>query len=386
MIFLGLASNYRAKDILRHLFAWGTKKDHQNLVSALEKHYDGRAYLYHTGRSALAAAFQSVLPDGGVVIVPGLTCIAVIRAVRAAGCRPVFVDIDRETLQYDFSELEKSLQATPKTTDTKSYPLDKNEKVCYNGIILAQNTLGFTLDAQKLSKLAQKYHFAIVEDLAHSAGRFYSDGREVGTVGVAAVLSFGKGKAIDVIEGGAAILRSPNLKDLAQPSSLPKLSDRLRDRFYPLFGAITRGLSHLHLEKPFLAVLLKFHWIERSADAKLSLETRLPHWQAKLALRQLQNLPKTPLRDYLLVENRTELLQNLHQKGYRLNEIWYDAPVSPIRYAKEANFPTEDCPKTVEISKQIINIPTWYPEKKLKPLRAELQAWQTKTQKGVKND
>ncbi len=371
MIFLGLASNYRARDILRHLFAWGTSRDSARLTKALEEKYGGRAQLYHTGRSALAVAFQSILPDGGIVIVPGLTCIAVIRAIRAAGCRPVYVDIDESTLQYNFKELSATLNGA-KTTK-KSTPLDKNEKVCYNGIILAQNTLGFSLDVQKLEKLAKTHNFAIVEDLAHSAGRFYSDGREIGTVGVATALSFGKGKAIDTIEGGALILREPTLPTPDRPTRLPKPSDRLRDRFYPLFGVIARGLAHFHLEKYFLGLLLKLHWIRRSADARLQTHTRLTHWQAKLALRQLQNLPKTPLREYRLVENRSELLQNLHRKGYYLDEIWYDTPVAPARYAKEAGFSVADCPTTVKIAEQIINIPTWYPPAKLKPLRQYLK-------------
>ena len=53
-------------------------------------------------------------------------------------------------------------------------------------------------------------------------------------------------------------------------------------------------------------------------------------------------------------------LEKLYQNGYCLDEIWYDTPVSPKRYASEVDFPDTECPQTVEISKQIINFPTWY--------------------------
>ena len=378
MIFLGQASNYRFGRALRHLFAHGNKHDLESLQLALAKRYqvelaDGNVYhgqkglaeaakervrLYQTGRSALAAAIMVVAPKGSKVVIPGLTCIAVVRAVKAAGCEPVFADINSQTLQYDWKSLDKTL------------------KVCYNGVIVAQNTLGLPIDMQKLEDLAAKHHCQIVEDLAHSAGRFYPDGREVGTVGAATALSFGKGKAIDTIAGGALILRKGIAGAIAAPMQKPRLGDRWRARWYPLLGNIMRAGYHVGLGKVVTAVFLKFHWIKRSADAELNLDQKLMPWQAKLALRQLGNLPKTPLREWCLVKKREELLRECKKRGYYLDEIWYDAPVSPARYAKEADFPAKDCPETVRVAKQIINLPTWYPEEKLAPVRVLIKQYQ----------
>lgn len=385
MIFLGQASNYSAGQVLRQLFAWGTPSDSAQLKQALAERYGAQpenVALYHTGRSALTVAFQQLLPQGGPVILPGLTCIAVVRAIKAAGCQPLYVDIDPETLQYDFAALAKACQNLPQTSSrpqNHAKPIDKNEKECYNGIIVAQNTLGLPLDMAKLQSLAERYHLAIVEDLAHSAGRFYPDGREIGSVGQATALSFGKGKAIDTIEGGALVLKAPSsASPLTQPRQKPRLSRRLRDRWYPLFGAIARGLAHLKLERYWLGLLLKLHWIERSADAELAPDVRLTHWQARLARRQLAHLPSTPLREHALVARRSELLAELRQHGYCLDEIWYDTPVSPARYAKEADFPTKACPETAKIAKQIVNLPTWYPEAKLARARETIQKYEVK--------
>ncbi len=363
MIFLGQASNYRGGRVLRHLFARGGAKDSQALRAALAKAYkvekssnyepEERVALYHTGRSALAAAIMAVTPKGSQVIIPGLTCIAVVRAVRAAGCEPVFVDINPETLQYDWAALEKCL------TEASVRPC----------AVVAQNTLGLPLDIVKLEKIAKRHHLEIIEDLAHCAGRFYADGRKIGSVGAATALSFGKGKAIDTISGGALVLRSAKYTMPSPPVFCAKRSARWRERWYPALGATIRAGYHLKLGKVLTAIFLKLHWIEKSADAELNLDAKLTDWQAKLALRQLKSLPKTPLREHAFVKNREQFLAECRAHGYYLDEIWYDTPVSPVRYQKEAAFPSKDCPDTVWVAKHIINLPTWYPEAKLAPVR-----------------
>lgn len=382
MVFLGQASNYRGHHMWHHLFARGSQADVQRLRQALARRYQAdfsQVQLYHTGRSALTATLQSLVSTGSPVIVPGLTCIAVIRAIKAAGCTPVYVDIDPKTLQYDFSALTAAL---------KPFTLDKSNKKCYNGVIMAQNTLGLGLAMSKLQPLAAAAHFAIIEDLAHCAGRYYPDGREIGTVGAATVLSFGKGKSIDTIEGGAAIIRRPVyttttskvhqitvplVQPLAVPTKTPRRSEQLRDRWYPVFGWLARGLYHLGLGRLWLGVLHRLHWLARSADAVLNTDLTLPAWQAKLALEQLSQLPRTPLREHYFVRNRSAVLRALARAGYHLDEIWYDAPVSPVRYAEEAAFPTKTCPQTVWVSQHIVNLPTWYPESKLALARQIIQ-------------
>lgn len=385
MIFLGLASNYPASRILRHLFAWGTPNDSNNLRQALATRYGAaidQVALYHTGRSALAAALIAVAEPGAKVILPGLTCIAVVRAIKAAGCIPVYSDIDPKTLQYDFDALDKTLMLCyygDNGSQSPAFPRPNDETVAHpRPVILAQNTLGIALDAEKLETVAKKHNAVIVEDLAHSAGRFYPDGREIGTIGAAVALSFGKGKAIDTICGGALIVRQPKNTStpLPQPAKRPRLRSSLRDRWYPVFAGLSRTFWNIGLGKALLAVCVKFHWIERSADAELSLDTRLTHWQGRLALTQLSKLPKTPLREHYFVKERDHVLQELKTRGYDLCEIWYDTPVSPVRYAFEADFPADRCPATVDVAKHIVNLPTWYPPEKITPARELIKSYE----------
>lgn len=349
MYFLGQAANYRGLKTWKHFFAFGNKDDSEELRAFLAAHYGttkDRVALYHNGRSALAVAMKNLLPQGSEVVITALTCAAVVQAVKAAKCVPVFADIDLDTLHYGAKELVQVLK--------------KHKKV---SAVIVQNNLGIPADIESIEEICKRKNLVLIEDLAHCTGVFYNDGREVGTVGRVACLSFGKGKSIDTISGGAVVFRDDRDDPVKQPEKKPKLGESMRDRWYPVFAGQIRTLYYIGLGKFLTAFLIRIGCIERSADSRLATNTRLTHWQAKLALKQLKSLPRAgreSIRDFYLVKHRKELLKKLEKYGYVFNDIWYDTPVAPARYYKKVKFPVEDCPVAVAVSKHIINIPTHY--------------------------
>ena len=365
MIFLGLASNYHARDIWRHSFAHGSKKDYAALEAELAKRYGSdlaRTSLIFSGRSAIALALKSFIASGQLqkgdhVAVNAFTCYAVVQAVRHAGLTPVFIDLE-EAIN---GEILPNYSA--KTLDDLA---KKDQKLkCF----ILQNTFGFPVDIRQFEKVRQAHRLLFLEDLAHCAGRKYPDGREIGTVGDATCLSFGKGKSLDTITGGAVVLRG----DTNFPKSFDKTTLKSRElaggpasraSWYPFFAAIARGLAHLHLEKLWLGFLLKVHAIERSGDTPLRLDATISHWQAKLALCQLQTLKNSPLREFFLVDDRDACLEELRKHGAHLEEFWYEVPVAPERYYKKADFPEKSCPHAVFFAEHVLNLPTWYVSKR----------------------
>ncbi len=349
MIFLGEASNLKGKT-LHHLFTHGRKKDSLVLKNYLLKTYGTKeVFLTSNGRSALCLALKSLVPKNSEVVLNGFTCHAVLIAIKKAGCIPVYADIEKETLNYSPETLENLLKT------------HKNIKA-----FIIQNSLGNPVDIEKFEKIAKKYDLKLIEDLAHCAGRSYRDGRLIGSVGDASAFSFGKGKSIDTTTGGALIFHETPENLPKTPEKKPKFSQNFRARFYPIFGVFIRASFRTHTNKITAGLLLKLHLIERSADAPLDLSRRPAHWQSKLALEQFKNLGKGPLREFCLVNNREELLKKLKKKGYYLDEIWYDVPVSPIRYYKNSGFNEKECPTATEVAKKIINLPTWIEKSKLK--------------------
>ena len=346
MFFLGAASNYKARDILRHTFAVGFSRDAKKLETEIAHHYGATSdhvALTSSGRAALALALRSSIPRGSKVVLNGFTCYAVVEAIRAAGCIPIFADVDEHTLNYSATTLQNLLSNNP---DIKAF--------------IIQNSLGHPIDITPFESIRNKHHLIMIEDLAHSAGTFYPDGREVGTVGDASALSFGKGKTIDTITGGAVILRNPTLPAVKKPTKRQPLSTTLRARFYPFFGACIRASYHLHLEKLVTGGFFALHFIERSADLHLDLTTRPTYWQSRLALPQLTHLKKSPIREYTFVKNREQVLKKLKSHGFILHEIWYEVPVAPARYYNKLHLKESDLPHSTEVANTIINIPTWY--------------------------
>ena len=363
--FLGLSSQYTFSDTVHHTLAIGDEYQLPELRAFLAAHYGAtfdHTAVYANGRTALNVAIRGVAPRGSKIVVTSLTCYAVIQAVKAAGCVPIFADVNKETLHFGAKELEKALEGE---TSVKA--------------IIIQNNLGIPVNIEEIEKVAKLHKLSIIEDLAHCAGVRYPDGREAGTVGRVAVLSFGKGKSIDAVSGGAVVFTDPLDPPVKQPVNPPRHSDNFRARFYPLFSAIIRRLYYVHPKagKAMTAFLLKTKQIKRSADGAVDPKTRLTHWQCKLALRQLRSMPhrgRKPLRDFYLVRNRDEVLAGLEKKGYYFSDIWYDMPVAPKRYFTKADFHPEECPVAAELAKQIVNLPTWYDPAELRSAKRLIMA------------
>ena len=350
--FLGLASGKKREERQAQLFSHGKEADYFNLQNYILKEYAAHQVLItRNGRSAIAAGLKAYFKDGGEVIVNGFTCHAVIQGVKAGGMTPVFADIDRNTLNFTVKTIEKVL-----TKKTRA--------------IIVQNTLGNMVDIKKIEAFAKKNKLVIIEDLAHCTGRMYSDGREAGTVGQVTVFSFGKEKSIDVGNGGAVAFRDSVAPMVQIPMLRPPVSEVLRARWYPTFGAMYRGLSYVKLNGVFMRMLLSLKWVQKSADGEVNFDRHLSYAQAKLALKQLQrraSIGKKPLREFFLVDDREKAMQELEKAGYFFSGFWYERPVSPERYYKKANFPEKECPEAVYVSEHIINFPNYYTKKDLEP-------------------
>lgn len=129
---------------------------------------------------------------GTEVLIPTLDWPATLAAVRTLGATPVPVPVAGDTWTIDPHAAAQ--RRTPRTR-----------------AVVACHLLGVPADIPAL-RLALP-HLAIIEDCAQAFGSTL-DGRPVGTLGDAAVFSFGPGKEpIDVGEAGAVITRDTDLND-----------------------------------------------------------------------------------------------------------------------------------------------------------------------------
>lgn len=137
------------------------------------------------------------------VIVPNYTMIATPNSVKMFGAKPVFVDVERETLCMDIQKAKEAI--TPKT---KAIML-----VSANGRYPKAGIEAFV-------NLCKERNIALIEDSAQSLGSFYPNGKHIGSVGIVGSFSFSAPKIISTGQGGALIT---NDDDLA--SKIRKLKD-----------------------------------------------------------------------------------------------------------------------------------------------------------------
>lgn len=138
---------------------------------------------------ALAILHDLGASRGDEVIVPALSFVATGNAVVHAGFTPVFVDIERETLNIDSSMIEAAI--TPRTR-----------------AIMPVHLMGKPADMDSINAIAKKHGLLVVEDAAEAHGALYK-GRPAGSLGDLAAFSTYVAHIITTGEGGVITTNSP---------------------------------------------------------------------------------------------------------------------------------------------------------------------------------
>ena len=375
-IFNSLGSNYSFGFALRAIATDDSDKYRSRLMEYLKERYGGEVFLIYKGREAIRLALRAVEKKGKgkmSVAICGFTCYAVYEACVGEGMDVEYLDIDRETLNFSFETLRKKCEENPEIN-----------------VVVVQNTLGMACEIEKISDFCKRRGIVLIEDLAHSIGAVYEDGRKAGTVGDFVVLSFSQDKMVDGISGGAVVVRNKEFRiNNQQFASLP-LGQQVRDRFYPLFTWVIRNMYGIGVGKVVHAVLKRFDLLSKPMGGGEDLIYGLPNWYCELIylqflklkddlahrekialvykeiLRQAQDDRKesfervsksTNLRFPIFVKQRDELIAFLKRQGVFVSDIWYDSPIAPKRFLKLTDYDGE-CSMSEEVSELILNLPT----------------------------
>ena len=162
------------------------------------------------------AALQIALQLAGVkkndeVIVPSLTFIAPVNAVRYNRAFPIFMDND----EYFTLDTIKTIEFINKKTFLKNgYTYNKKTKRRISAIIPV-HVWGNAVWLDELTKVCKKRNINIVEDASESLGTRYSKGKyknkHTGTVGKLGCLSFNGNKIITTGGGGMILTDSKKI-------------------------------------------------------------------------------------------------------------------------------------------------------------------------------
>ncbi len=221
-------------------------------VEAFEKamaKYSGTKYAVavSNGTAALhAAMYAAGVTQGDEVIVPSMTFVATANAVVFQGGKPIFVDIEPETLLIDSTKLQSKI--TPRTK-----------------ALVAVDYAGQPCGYDSLKEFADNNDLILIADACHSLGAKYN-GHKVGTLTDLTVFSFHPVKHITTGEGGMIVTDNS------------ELAERMR-RFR------NHGISTDHRQRAENDT-----WYYEMVD--LGYNYRLTDIQCALGLSQLHKLPK----------------------------------------------------------------------------------------------
>lgn len=260
---------------------------------------------FANGTQALLAALSCMnASEKGEVITTPFTFIATTNAIVWAGHKPVFVDVNTNTLNIDVNAVEKAI--------------NKNTVA-----ILAVHCYGNPCDVERLNALSIQYQIPVLYDAAHAFGVEYLN-KSVFQFGEMSIASFHATKVLNTFEGGAVACHSAIVKK--------KLMNFSNFGFQNETTISSLGLNAKMCEFNAALGLLQLNYSRDFLNARASLaatyEELLKH-QKELTL---FNTPKSVKANHayfpILVHrtkhnDRDSLYQHLREHGFMVRKYFY---------------------------------------------------------------
>ncbi len=158
------------------------------------------AVAVNSGTSGLHLIIRALgIKEGDEVVTTPFSFIASSNCILFEKAKPVFVDIEAQTLNIDVSKIESKI-----TKKTKA--------------ILAVDVFSHPANWDALQKIAKKHKIFLIEDSAEALGSEYK-GKKCGSFGDAAVFAFYPNKQITTGEGGMILTNNKKIADLCKSMS-----------------------------------------------------------------------------------------------------------------------------------------------------------------------
>ena len=180
---------------MEKIWASGVMTHNGPLVQQFERDFSAWSCVDKTvavcnGTLAIQLAIRALdLPRGGEIITTPFTFIATISSILYEGYKPVFVDIDPDTLNIDPAKIEAAI--TDKTV-----------------AILPVHVFGNPCDVNAIDAIAVKHGLKVIYDAAHAVG-VKVNGRSIFTYGDVSATSFHATKLLNTSEGGGIVAKDP---------------------------------------------------------------------------------------------------------------------------------------------------------------------------------
>ena len=182
---------------------------------------------------------------GDEVLVPTNTFVATVEAVVAVGARPVFVDVDPDTLLLTAAHVDAAVTAA-------------------TAAVIVVHLFGQMADVDAIGGSAARAGIAVVEDAAQAHGAAWS-GRRAGSVGSAGTFSFYPAKNLGAWGDGGAVVTD----DVSLAGKVRSLANHGRSGTHHLHEVAGRNSRLDAIQAAVLSVKLRRldDWNARRRDA-----------------------------------------------------------------------------------------------------------------------
>jgi dTDP-4-amino-4,6-dideoxygalactose transaminase len=314
------------------------------------------ALALNSATAGLHLALEAVgVGPGSVVLTTPYTFAATAEVVRYLGADPVFVDIDRGTLNIDVQKLEEALETLAASGRRVS-------------AIIPVHVAGLPCDLEAIEHLSLKHGVPVVEDAAHAFPVRYAD-RYAGTHGDVGVYSFYATKTITTGEGGMVVTDRDEVAARIRVMRLHGIDRDVWDR-YTASGAswkydvvapgykynmtdIAAAIGRVQLRKAEAFLLRRKEIARRYLLAFSGLDFLTPPAWAE---NHAWHLFIIRTREKKLRRTRDECIEELQKKGIGVSVHFI--PLHTMTYYRERyGLKPEDFPAALECSRGAISLP-----------------------------
>ncbi|CAA6819528.1 MAG: Bacillosamine/Legionaminic acid biosynthesis aminotransferase PglE; 4-keto-6-deoxy-N-Acetyl-D-hexosaminyl-(Lipid carrier) aminotransferase [uncultured Sulfurovum sp.] len=273
------------------------------------------------GTSALHIGLKLVgVDENSEVITQPLTFIATANAIAYCNAKPIFVDVDRDTLGLSAQKLEAFLEASTflnEDNECVNKTTNKIIKAC-----VPMHTFGHACKIEEIVEICNRYNIIVVEDAAESLGSYYK-GQHTGTFGKVGIFSFNGNKIITTGGGGMIVTDDETLakraKHISTTAKVPDPYEYIHDEVgynYRLTNlAAAMGVGQMESLEFFIG-------------KQRELAFKYKEFFKELELKFIEE-PKDSSSNYWLNavilkdrETRDEFLKYTNNKGVMTRSIW----------------------------------------------------------------
>lgn len=185
------------------------------------------------GTAALQIALQIAgVEYGDEVITQPLTFVATANAISHCGAKPVFVDVDLDTMGMSPEKLNDWLSKNTKYNEKTKQTINQSTNRPISAVV-PMHTFGFPCKVDEIIEVANKFNLPVIEDSAESLGSFLK-GKHTGTFGLAGILSYNGNKTITTGGGGMIITDNEDFakkaKHITTTAKLPHKYEYVHDQ------------------------------------------------------------------------------------------------------------------------------------------------------------